>query len=128
MTELKTMSTAVDVLWKYLSTRYLSMCIDAAHSTGPEKANTSHMAAMIARTCHSAAVLVRAGRRACWRRSIDRSQAGERCAGGKFHYCPRFPARTPSLDDGAWSANECRDCTSHAVSHAPGDGNEKGAL
>src|SRR5947207_8927285 len=34
-------STAVSLCLKYCSTRYLSKCVEIAHSTGPENAKTS---------------------------------------------------------------------------------------
>src|SRR3954469_10155078 len=39
----KTISTAVSLCRKYLSTRYLSMWVESAHISGPEKAKSSHM-------------------------------------------------------------------------------------
>src|SRR5579883_674849 len=39
----KTISTAVSLCRKYLSTRYLSIWVDMAQRTGPEKAKTSHI-------------------------------------------------------------------------------------
>src|SRR3954464_2349518 len=39
----KTISTAVSLCRKYLSTRYLSMWVESAHISGPEKANNSHI-------------------------------------------------------------------------------------
>jgi len=43
ISEVKTKSTATDECRKYFSTRYLSMWVEMAHKTGPEKANRSHM-------------------------------------------------------------------------------------
>src|SRR3954468_19767457 len=38
-----TISTAVSLCRKYLSTRYLSIWVETAHKSGPEKAKSSHM-------------------------------------------------------------------------------------
>ena len=43
MQAVKTMSTAVSLFLKYFSTRYLSIWVDIAQSTGPENAKISHM-------------------------------------------------------------------------------------
>ena len=42
ITAVNTSSTATLLSLKYLSTRYLSKCVEIAHSTGPEKAKTIH--------------------------------------------------------------------------------------
>src|SRR6478752_5515801 len=41
-------STAVSLCLKYCSTRYLSKCVEIAHSTGPENAKTSQDISFVA--------------------------------------------------------------------------------
>ena len=43
MSAVNTINTAVSLCLKYFSTRYLSICVETAHSIGPENAKSSHM-------------------------------------------------------------------------------------